>query len=230
MAPRGRRPENWQPAKCACVIVKVQTEMLTLEQFLRNTTTKGEAINLMFEERLFGLVEVLHQVADMFAAESIPYEIIGGMAVAMQIERVDRDQVMLTRDVDLMIDRSDFERVKDVAPRHSFHYRHAAGLDMLLHGDEKKAIRGVHLLFSDEKVRPDQTPNPSLAPEQITIYGKEVSVIPVLDLVRMKLNSYRDKDRVHVRAMDAVGLITAEVERALPADLHSRLQHIRSTE
>ncbi len=179
--------------------------MLTLEQFLRDTATKGGAINLMFEERLFGLVEILHKVADMFTAEGIPYEMIGGMAVAAHIERVDRDQVMLTRDVDLMIDRSE-------------------------HGDEKKAIRGVHLLFSSEKVRPNQTPNPPLAPERITIYGKEVSIIPVGDLVRMKLNSYRDKDRVHVRAMDAVGLITPDVERALPADLHSRLQHVRTTE
>jgi hypothetical protein len=204
--------------------------MLTFEQFLRSTATKGEAINLMFEERLFGLVEMVHKVADMFTAEGIPYEIIGGMAVAMQIERVDRDQVMLTRDVDLMIDRSDFERIKEAAPRHGFHYRHAAGLDMLLHGDDKKAIRGVHLLFSGEKVRPNQTANPPLTPERIAIYGREVSVIPVVDLVRMKLNSYRDKDRVHVRAMDAVGLITAEVERALPADLHSRLQHVRSSE
>jgi hypothetical protein len=208
----------------------VETAMLTFEQFLRSTATKGEAINLMFEERLFGLVEMVHKVADMFTAEGIPYEIIGGMAVAMQIERVDRDQVMLTRDVDLMIDRSDFERIKEAAPRHGFHYRHAAGLDMLLHGDDKKAIRGVHLLFSGEKVRANQTPNPPLTPERIAIYGREVSVIPVVDLVRMKLNSYRDKDRVHVRAMDAVGLITPDVERALPADLHSRLQHIRTTE
>jgi hypothetical protein len=46
----------------------------------------------------------------------------------------------------------------------------------------------------------------------------------------MKLNSYRDKDRVHVRAMDAVGLITPDVERALPADLYSRLQQVRTTE
>jgi hypothetical protein len=204
--------------------------MLTFEQFLHDTTSKGDAINLMFEQRLFGLVEILHQVEDMFTAEGIPYEIIGGMAVAAQIERVDRDQVMLTRDVDLMIDRSHFERVKEAAPRHGFHYRHAAGLDMLLHGDEKKAIRGVHLLFSNERVRPNQTPNPSLAPERITLYGKEVLIVPVADLVRMKLNSYRDKDRVHIRAMDAVGLITADVERGLPADLHSRLQHVRTTE
>jgi hypothetical protein len=137
---------------------------------------------------------------------------------------------MLTRDVNIMIDRSDFERVKEAAPRHGFRYRHEAGLDMLLHGDEKKAIRGVNLLFSCEKVRPNQTPNPSLTPERITLYGKQVSVVPVADLVRMKLNSNRDKDRVHVRALDSVGLITPDVERVLPADLHSRLQHIRSTE
>jgi hypothetical protein len=202
--------------------------MLTLEQFLRENAAKGEAINLMFEERFFGLVEIVHKVADMFAAEAIPYEIIGGMAVAAQIDRVDRDQVMLTRDVDLMMDRSDFEMIKQAAPRHGFHYRHAAGPDMLLHGDEKKAIRGVRLLF--RKVRHTQTPNPPLRPERITLYGKEVSVVPVADLVRMKLNLYRDKDRVHVRAMDAVGLIAPDVERALPADLHSRLLHIRSTE
>jgi hypothetical protein len=203
---------------------------LTLEQFLRDTAARGEAINLMFEERLFGLVEILHKVADMFEAEAIPYEIVGGMAVAAQIERVDRDQVMLTRDVDLMIDRSDFERVKEAAPRHGFHYRHSSGLDMLLHGDEKKAIRGVHLLFSREKVRANQAENPALRPERIAIYGKEILVVPVADLVRMKLNSYRDKDRVHVRALDGLGLITPAVERTLPADLQTRLQHIRATE
>src|SRR5439155_15883287 len=95
---------------------------------------------LMFEERLFGLVDILHKVADMFTAEGIPYETIGGMAVAAHIEQVDRDQIMLTRDVDIMIDRSDLERVKEAAPRHGFHFRHSAGLDMLLYGDEKKAI------------------------------------------------------------------------------------------
>src|SRR6266404_6213102 len=98
--------------------------MITLEQFLRDTATKGGAINLMFEERLFGLVEILHKVADMFTAEGIPYEIIGGMAVAAHLERAERDQIMLTRGVDLMIDRSDFERVKEAARREALHYWH----------------------------------------------------------------------------------------------------------
>ncbi len=60
--------------------------------------------------------------------------------------------------------------------------------------------------------------------------GAEVFVIPVADLVRMKLSAFRDKDRVHIRSMDAAGLITAEVERALPVELQERLQHIRETE
>ena len=204
--------------------------MLTFERFLHDSAAEGQAVNLMFEERLFGLVEILHKVTDMFTAEQIPYELVGGMAVAVQIERVDRDQVMLTRDVDIMIDRSDFERIKTAAERHGFHYRHAAGLDMLLYGEEKKAIRGVHLIFSGEKVKSDQTPNPALAPEWITLYGKRVSVIRLVDLIRMKLNSFRDKDRVHVRAMDASGLITPEVEGTLTPEFHARLMHVRATE
>ena len=204
--------------------------MLTLEQFLHHAGANGAAVNLMFEERLFGLVDILHKVADLFAAENIPYELIGGMAVAAQIDAVDRDQVMLTRDVDLMINRTDLERVIAAAPRHGFHFRHSAGLDMLLYGDEKKAVRGVHLIFGGEEVKAGQAPNPPIAPERIELYGKEVSIVPITDLVGMKLNAYRDKDRVHVRALDAAGLITAEVERALSAEHHSRLKHIRETD
>ena len=46
----------------------------------------------------------------------------------------------------------------------------------------------------------------------------------------MKLSSFRDKDRVHIRSMDAAGLITAEVETGLPSELGSRLRHVRETE
>ncbi|MGI8992379.1 MAG: hypothetical protein ACR2I2_22715 [Bryobacteraceae bacterium] len=204
--------------------------MLTFDRFLRENTKKGAAINLLFEERLFGLVEILHGVAEMFAAEDIPYELVGGMAVAARIEQVDRDQIMLTRDVDIMIRRSDLERVKQASERYGFHFRRAAGLDMLLYGEEKKAINAIHLIFTGETIKPDQAPNPALAPEHVMVHGREVAVIPVSDLVRMKLNSYRDKDRVHVRGIDAAGLITPAVERALPEELRARLKIVRETE
>ena len=55
-------------------------------------------------------------------------------------------------------------------------------------------------------------------------------MISVADLVRMKLSSYRDKDRVHVRGMEAAGLITSAVEGELNEEFRLRLRHIRETE
>lgn len=130
-----------------------------------------------------------------------------------------------------MIHRSDLERVIELAEDHGFRFRHTAGLDMLMYGENISARNAVHLLFTDEKVRPNQaTPNPLISPERKQILGKEVWVIRVGDLLRMKLSAYRDKDRVHTRIMDAAGLITPAIELALAPELQARLQHIRETE
>jgi len=102
---------------------------------------------------------------------------------------------------------------------------------MLLPRGETKARSGVHLVFTGEKVRPNQAlPNPRLRPEYLSVHGVEVAVIPVVDLVRMKLTSHRDIDRVHIRDLDSTGLITAKLERGLPSVLRARLQEIRSQE
>ena len=74
------------------------------------------------------------------------------------------------------------------------------------------------------------TLNPRIKPERKHIHGKEVMVAPVADLVRMKLSSFRDKDRVHVRSMDAARLITPDVEKNLTPELAARLKHVRETE
>jgi len=204
---------------------------LTFEQFLRDTARRGEVVNLMFEERLFDLVGVLHKITDPLMAENVPHELIGGMAVLVHVEEADPGQSTLTRDVDLMIRRSDLERVKEIALRQGFRFRHTAGLDMLMHGPSDSARNAVHLIFSGEKVRPNQAaPNPPIQPEKKAVLGREVFVIPVADLVSMKLSSNRDKDRVHIRAMDAAGLITPEVEHGLPEELQGRLRYTRETE
>ena len=69
---------------------------------------------------------------------------------------------------------------------------------------------------------------PDFSPPVETREG--VLLAPVADLVRMKLTSYRLKDRVHIQDMDAAGLITAEVEGGLPNELRRRLAEIRSTQ
>jgi len=205
--------------------------VVTFEQFLRTTAAKGEAINTLFEERLFDLVGVLHKIAKVLSDEGVPYELIGGLAVLVHVEDAKPELTALTRDVDLMIRREDLKRIKDAAASHGFRFRHTAGVDMLLYGETDSARNAVHLIFSGEKVRPNQAaPNPPIAPEKKRIHGGEVMVIPVADLVQMKLSSFRDRDRVHVRSMDTAGLITPEVEAKLPAGLLTRLQHVRETE
>lgn len=205
--------------------------MLTFEEFIQSTVEKGGAINTLFEERLFALIGTLERIARPLAAEKIPYELIGGGAVMVQVNRVEPSAVRNTKDIDIMVHRPDLERIKDVAQRHGFSFRHSAGLDMLLPRGETQARNAVHLIFSGEKVRPNQAvENPPVRPEHLSIHGVEVAVIPIQDLVQMKLSSNRDIDRVHVRDLDSVGLVTPQVEMALPPVLYSRLQEIRSTE
>ena len=205
--------------------------MLSFEQYLRTTAEKGGSINVMFEERLFALVGTLERVSAPLGAAGIPYEVIGGMAVMVHVNRVEPSAVRNTKDIDIMVDRADLERIKEVAGQHGFTFQHVRGVDMLLPPGETKVRNAVHLVFAGERVKETQAvPNPSLAPEFFSIHGVEVAVIPVVDLVQMKLSNYRDIDRVHVRDMDEVGLVTAEVEAALPAALRERLQEIRSRE
>jgi hypothetical protein len=46
----------------------------------------------------------------------------------------------------------------------------------------------------------------------------------------MKLTSFRMKDRAHIIDMDSVGLITPEIEHALPAGVRDRLDQVRKEE
>ena len=99
---------------------------------------------------------------------------------------------------------------------------------MIVDANAPKAHRAVYLIFINEKVRPDYAePVPDFS-DPGEVGG--LLVAPVADLVRMKLTSFRDKDRVHVRDLDGAGLITAEMEAQLPDALRRRLEQIRATE
>ncbi len=188
----------------------------TFEQYLRGAAERGMLVNLMFEQRLFELVSVLHQITDLLTAENVAHELVGGLAVLVHVEEVDPEQSMLTRDVDLMIRRSDLRRVIDIAEKHGFRYR------------RRNAVR---ILFSGEKVRLTRPlPNPEIAPEQKSLQGRNVSVIPLPDLIRMKLSSYRLNDQVHIQVMDAAGLIPLDIESGLPKELFARLKAVRASE
>ena len=164
---------------------------MTFTQFLEKAAGEGEAVNTIFEERLFDLVGVMHRIADALTADGIPYEVVGGLAVLIHVEEASPEHSALTRDVDLMVRRADLDRVKEAAVRCGFRFRHAASVDMLLYGSAESARNAVHLVFSGEKVRPEYlATSPALAPVLKQIHGKDVMVVPIADLLRMKLTSF----------------------------------------
>ena len=100
---------------------------------------------------------------------------------------------------------------------------------MFLDVSNPKARSGVHLLFIGEKVRPDHLePIPGFSEPTPTAEG--ILLASVADLVRMKLTSFRLKDKVHIQDLDSVALITTEIEQALPAALSVRLAEVRASE
>jgi hypothetical protein len=55
-----------------------------------------------------------------------------------------------------------------------------------------------------------------------------ILVTSVASIVRMKLISFRLRDKTHLIDMDSVGLITPEIEAGLPDALRQRLQQVRA--
>ena len=90
---------------------------------------------------------------------------------------------------------------------------------MLVDARDPRARSAVHLVF---------VPVPDFSEPAVTAEG--VLLAPIDDLVRMKLTSYRLKDRVHIQDLDAVGLITPEIEAQLSDFLRARLREVRASE
>jgi hypothetical protein len=205
--------------------------MLTFAEFLGEAAAKREFVNILFEERVFELIGTLQKLSAPLEDAGVPHELVGGLAVFLHVENADSTHSSLTRDIDILIERVDLGRVVAIAEKQGFRFRHSAGLDMLLYGETTSARNAIHLLFAGERVKESQLEaHPGIRPVKAGLHGQDFLVIPVADLVRMKLSSYRDKDRVHIRGMDAAGLITEEVEGALSEALRERLRDVRATE
>ena len=176
-------------------------------------------------ERMSNAVEKVRRrllkAAAALEAAGIPYAATGGNAVAAHVSRVDDSAVRNTRDVDLIVRREDLPRVRLALEAVGFIYRHAAGIDIFLDGPGSKAGDGVHLLFGGEKVRDTYT-HPAADPDE-SEPAPGFQVVTLDALVRMKLTSYRDKDRVHLRDMIGVGLIDDTWPDRVPAELRDRL-------
>jgi len=185
-------------------------------------------LNTIFEDAVEQIIDVAKSFALALEAAGIPCRVVGGLATFMHIRQVDPASARLTRDVDVAIERRHLDAIRAAVEPHGFVYRHAAGADMFLIAENPSARSGVHVVFVGEKVRPEYLePVPASAPLRSS---EGILIAPVADLVVMKLTSFRLKDQVHIQDLDAVGLITPEIEAGLSAPLRQRLADVRAAE
>jgi len=164
-------------------------------------------------------------------AVGIEYAVIGGNAVAAWVSRVDDSVVRNTRDVDLLVRRADMPRIIAAMRDAGFIHRTVSSLggkgriEMLLDGPGAKVREGVHLIFADEKVHEESIePSPGVCDVDPT--HPDFRLIDLPALVTMKLTSYRDKDRVHLRDMMEIGQLDASWLPRVPPSLRQRLQDL----
>ena len=147
----------------------------------------------------------LRKVVSILEATPIPFAIVGGNAVRVWVAQVDPGAVRATNYVDILIRPEDLDQLKQVMAENGYHYRKAAGLDMFLEGKEDSVRYAIHIVLANRMVKQDDfEPNPDVEPVE---YGDAIRILPLERLVRMKLNSFRLMDRVHLLDMIEVGLV-----------------------
>jgi hypothetical protein len=168
--------------------------------------------------------ERLRRATRALDAAGVPYAVVGGNAVAEWVARVDEDAVRNTRDVDILIRRSDFPAARACLEAAGFVYCELLDIDTFIDGPQGKPSGGIHLLYAGEKVRRDDDHSlPEIDESERAI---EFQVVNLEALLIMKLTSYRLKDRVHILDLIRVGLVDATWPARLPAPLGDRLQQL----
>jgi len=184
----------------------------------------GDALWARIERAVEKVKDRLRRVTRALDDAEVPYVVIGGNAVQIWVAQVDESATRNTQDVDIALRRTDLEAATRALEAVGFIYRKAAGITMFLDGPDAKARDAVHVIFAGEKVRPEYVDS---VPD-IAIYERvqDVRLLPLEGLLRMKLTSFRDKDRTHVRDMLSVGLIDASWLTRLPPVLAARLKEL----
>ncbi len=170
----------------------------------------------------------LRRVTAALDAAGIPYAVVGGNAVATWVARVDPSATRATKDVDLLVQRADLDRITEAIQGLGFQRQDLRSLVLFIDPDEPSRRAGVHLVWAGELVRPSYEHTAPSVDEAV----RDPEGFLVLDLpalVRMKLTSNRPIDQVHIGDMLGVGLIDEALKSGLPAALRERFDSIEGS-
>ncbi|MBN2578362.1 MAG: nucleotidyltransferase family protein [Pirellulales bacterium] len=180
-------------------------------------------------ERMVRAVEKVRnrllRLAAALEKAGVPYAVIGGNAVAAWVATVDESAVRNTQDVDVLLDRKDFSRVTQALEAAGFIHQNVAGVDLFLDGPAAGPRDSVHVVFAGEKVRPHyDAPAPDL--HEAHSFPLGMKVLGLDALVRMKLTSFRWKDRMHLLDLVQAGLLGEDALPRLSPALAARLREV----
>lgn len=164
-------------------------------------------------------------VAKSLADASIPYALVGGNAVAYWVATIDPAATRTTKDVDILVRRSDLDHITEVLEHAGLTREDHLGLTMFLDPAEPSRCSTVHLVWAGEKVKPSYSVA-APTPDQATLDAEGLRVLDIDALVRMKLTSFRPIDQVHIADLISVGLIDNPTRDALSGLLADRLAEI----
>ena len=170
----------------------------------------------------------LRKVTAALDEAGIPYAVIGGNAVAAWVAKADPSATRTTKDVDLLVNRADLDCITSSLENLGFQRQDLRTLTLFIDPDEPSRRAGVHLVWAGERVRPSYSHAAPTLDEAV----REPEGFLLLDLaalVRMKLTSLRDIDRVHIADLLSVEMIDARVRAALSPDLRERLRGIEDS-
>ena len=184
----------------------------------------GEELWNRMERAVERVNERLRKTDTILENANVPYAVVGGHAVRAWVAQVDEAAVRTTRDVDILVRPHDLPTLVQAMTRAGFHHRITTGLNMFLEAPDGSARDAVHVVLTGEIVKPDDfDPNPDIEP---TTLANNFKTITLEALVRMKLNSFRRKDQVHVQDMISVGLIDESWLARYPNPIRTRLKEL----
>ena len=186
-------------------------------------TIVGEELWARMERAVEKVNQRLRKTVRILEEAKVPYAVIGGHAVRAWVAQVDEAALRTTRDVDILVRPSDFPALSAAMVAAGFHHRNSSGLDMFLEHAEASARDAVYVILVGKVERIGDEPNPDIEP---WVRANDFRAIALETLVRMKLNAFRDKDRVHLRDMISLGLIDSSWLARYPEPLQKRLQDL----
>ena len=168
--------------------------------------------------------ERLDRACGALESAGVPYAVVGGNAVAAWVATVDEGAVRNTRDVDILLREEDLPAAEAALSGVGFVRDSVLDVVVFLDGPDGKPSQGLHVLIAGRKVREGNATAAPSVDQHRSFDGKRF--VDLERLVEMKLNSFRDKDRTHLRDLIGIGLIDATWPSRFPDELGGQLQQL----